>query len=69
MQRKALAVLVVGFALIGATAAGAAVIVGTPGDDVLRGTHDADRISAFAGDDLVYARAGRDDTRDPEADG
>jgi len=29
------------------------VITGTPGNDVLRGTEQADRISAFAGNDLV----------------
>ena len=41
----------------------AAVVVGTPGDDVLRGADRPDRISAFAGNDLVYGRAGGDDVR------
>jgi Ca2+-binding RTX toxin-like protein len=49
--------------MIAATVAAAAVVTRTPGDDVLRGTADTDRISAFAGNDLVYARAGGDDIR------
>lgn len=40
-------------ALAVATVAGAAIVTGTPGDDVLRGTDGADRISAFAANDLV----------------
>ena len=63
MTRKTfLAVAVVG-ALVTAAVAAATVITGTPGDDVLRGTEQADRISAFAGNDLVYARDGADDVR------
>ena len=46
-----------------ATAAGAAVITGTPGDDVLRGTRDADQVRALAGSDLVYARGAGDELR------
>jgi len=46
-----------------ASVSAAAVVVGTPGDDVLRGTNQPDRISAFAGNDLVYARAGGDEVR------
>jgi Ca2+-binding RTX toxin-like protein len=37
-----------------------ATIVGTPGDDVLRGTTDADVIAALKGDDRVEALAGND---------
>ena len=47
-------------ALALATAAAAAVIAGTPGDDVLRGTRTRTR-SGFAGNDIVYARDGADD--------
>ena len=38
----------------------AATIEGTPGDDRLRGTLQADVIRAFAGNDFVNARAGND---------
>jgi Ca2+-binding RTX toxin-like protein len=63
MKRMAFVLLVAAGALITASLAVAAVIVGTPGDDVLRGTNDAERISARAGNDLVYARDGSDDIR------
>jgi Ca2+-binding RTX toxin-like protein len=49
--------------LLTASVAAAAVIAGTPGDDVLRGSTQADHISAFAGNDLVYGRGGGDDVR------
>jgi Ca2+-binding RTX toxin-like protein len=55
--------IVAGVVFATASVAAAAVIIGTPGDDVLRGTPDADRISARAGNDLVYARDGADDVR------
>jgi Ca2+-binding RTX toxin-like protein len=63
MKGKATAGLGGTVALVFATGAAAVGIIGTPGDDVLRGTHEADRISAFAGNDLVYARGGADDIR------
>ncbi len=63
MKLRAVALAAVTGALFTATVAAAAVIVGTPGDDVLRGTEQADRISAFAGNDAVYARGGADDIR------
>ena len=44
MKLKAFAALAALGALATATVAAAAVITGTPGDDVLRGTADADRI-------------------------
>lgn len=48
LKAYALATATVGVLALAAVA-GAATIVGTPGDDVLRGTDDADRISALAG--------------------
>ena len=41
-------------------AATAAIIDGTPGDDLLQGTADPDVVSAGAGDDLVFGRGGAD---------
>jgi hypothetical protein len=38
-------------------------IVGTPGDDVLRGTAGADRICGFGGDDVLVGGAGWDELR------
>ena len=61
MMFKAFVPLAVAGVLLTSAVAAAAVIVGTPGNDVLRGTEQSDRISAFAGDDLVYARGGGDD--------
>lgn len=43
-----------------ASAALAAKIVGTNGDDTLNGTPKRDRISALAGNDKAYGRAGND---------
>jgi hypothetical protein len=59
MKRKAFAVLAVA-GLVLASSALAAVIEGTPGDDRLRGTMEADVIRAFGGNDFVNARAGND---------
>lgn len=50
-------------ALSFAAVAAAAVINGTPGNDVLRGTDQADEIHAFAGNDSIYAREGGGDVR------
>ena len=63
MKGKAIAVLVGAGVLVATSVAAAAVVVGTSGDDVLRGTNRSDRISAFAGNDLVDARGGADDVR------
>jgi Ca2+-binding RTX toxin-like protein len=63
MKGKAFALLVMTAMLVAASIATAAIVVGTPGDDTLRGTDEGDRISAFAGNDLVYARGGGDDVR------
>ena len=63
MRRKVFAVMAAAGALGLTGAAMAAVINGTPGDDVLRGTEHADQIHAFAGNDAVYARGGADDVR------
>jgi Ca2+-binding RTX toxin-like protein len=49
-----------GLALVAAVPAGAMLVVGTDGDDVLTGTRGSDRINALAGNDVVYARAGDD---------
>ena len=48
LKPVALTIAVLGALMITAVAA-AAVIEGTPGDDVLRGTDQADEIRAFAG--------------------
>ena len=63
MKGKAFAVLVGAGVVVATSVAAAAVVLGTPGDDVLRGTDRPDRVSAFAGNDAVYARAGGDDVR------
>jgi len=63
MKLKAFAALAVAGVLLASAVAAAAVVVGTPGNDVLRGTEQADRISGFAGNDLLYARGGGDDVR------
>ena len=36
-------------------------LVGTPGDDVLEGSHSHDRIAGLGGNDLLFGLAGRDD--------
>ena len=46
-----------------ASAAYAAAIPGTPGDDRIRGTAGPDIINALTGDDRVRARRGSDGTR------
>ena len=64
MKLKAFAPLVAAAALVTATVAAAAVVTAPRRVTiVLRGTDQADRISAFAGNDLVYARGGGDDVR------
>ena len=56
MKRKALGFLAVAATLVLASGALAAVIDGTPGDDRLRGTMNADVIRAMGGNDFVNAR-------------
>jgi Ca2+-binding RTX toxin-like protein len=61
MRLKALAVAgCAAVTLALATAGVAAVVNGTPGDDLLRGTEQADEVRAFAGNDAVYARGAAD---------
>ena len=58
MKTRTLAMLGIAGALVLATSALAAIVDGTPGDDRLRGTPDADVIRALAGNDR-HDRVGR----------
>ncbi|MGH3148271.1 MAG: calcium-binding protein [Rubrobacter sp.] len=61
MRKLTLLTVLVGMMLaLGATAALAAVINGTAGNDKLTGTNQADQIDARAGNDRVYGKGGND---------
>ena len=60
VKRRAVVPVAVALALGASGIAYAKVITGTPGNDRIRGSNQADSIDARAGHDRVFARGGAD---------